>query len=876
MKYKNTFHLILAFIIFPFIIFLQAENSPIIFGTREKKIEFIEKVLKNKDKTFLEELIRLLEDPDKEIRVLASKTLYEIGDITFVYGYRKALGDPYWLVRLYGIKGLVKWGDSDILNDLYTALDDSYWQVRYYAIIGIGKYGNEESIKKLLDCLKDKNGDIVKITLITLKRLMWKNVTRFNFKSLSDNEIQQIIDCFKQGEDIKLLTISLFEKVEDKRVIPHLISLLGDESDEVKIRSLWTLENFKIENYEEIVGLLNEPSVKVKVEAIKTIVRLKMEEGVEGLISGLKDENETVRLYSLWGLKKFRDPVSYNEIVNCLCDKSEIIKGEAINIIEEISDPLLIPIIENFIKSKNVNIEAKKIAIVELGKIGKISLPQSKEILRRCLKDSNSEIRFSAIEGFYLLDRFDDQYIRNLVYMEKEDPTINIRRISSKYLKKIIDELIEKVDSFSIDDRTLVLNKIDNLIGTKQINRLLLKMFKSKFPEVREKAISILREKPEKIFATNVRELIKEPDIEIKKLCAIVLGEMRDRNSISILKSGLSHYDSEYQLICANALTKMGREDGLNIILNNIDNENISLQKIAVESLVNLNKKEYSYLLLKKLYESELEIKLLSAWGLSRLGNDIGFEMLVRFSQVNVEPIRTIANYYLKDNRIPSDFRKRVPKIIEEIYRSKLGVQEVRPKMIYGFRTDFPIEIDGNNNEGIWRIIESSGNFIFVENEKILSDIQTKVSCAYDKENIYFLFVCEHPSKNEIKYDSRDFITISINPHNFYKEWYQFVFHPLCDLKYSYIWKFYKDEDVDKSWSSNWKVATNISKEGNYSRWIAEISIPLRDIKVEKVEKGMRWGINFHREIDNYTTSTWTGRIDIPEQFGVIIFEESP
>ncbi|MCM8804066.1 MAG: HEAT repeat domain-containing protein, partial [Candidatus Omnitrophica bacterium] len=440
-------------------IFLFSEVSSIIFGTKSGKIEFIKKILDKKNKVYIREIANLLDDEDKEVRSLASYTLYKIGDSTCVDYYKKALLDSYWQVRLYGIKGLVKFGEGDILDSLISYLDDPYWQVRYYAAIGIGKYGNENSIEPLVLHLKDENIKVKEAILISLKSLMWKNLARVNFKLMSEDNLKE---CFNGDERIKLLTISLFESANDKRCIPYLVKLLGDESDEVKIKSLWVLEKFKSSNIEEIESLLNEPSTKVKVEAIKTIVRLKEKEGIEGLINGLKDENEKVRIYSLWALEKFRDPISYPDIVRCLIDQSLIVRNEAINIIEMLKDPLLIPILERFIEDKEIDIEYKKLGIIELGKIGKVNLEKAKEILKRYLKSSDKEIRYASIESFYYLDKFDDYYIKNLVYMEKNDIDLKIRKTSSRYLSSIIKECIYMIESPNQSERDFIIEKVEN------------------------------------------------------------------------------------------------------------------------------------------------------------------------------------------------------------------------------------------------------------------------------------------------------------------------------------------------------------------------------------------------------------------------------
>jgi HEAT repeat protein len=883
------------FILYFWILFVVegfvGNTSVVLYGTKTKKMEFIKKVLNNKDKVYLKELGSLLEDEDKEVRTMASYTLYEIGDSTCVDYYKRALIDPHWQVRLYGVKGLVKLGEKDIIDSLVVALGDPYWQVRYYAAIGIGKYGNETCIGALVSRLNDGDLKVKEAILTSLKNLMWKNTARSYFKSMGEGELKNVFDCFNLDSEldenirIKILTISLFESANDIRCIPYLVNLLGDKSDEVKIKALWLLEKFKAIDVSEIGGLLNEPSIKLKIEGIKTIARLKQQEGMEGLIKALEDENEMVRIYSLWGLEKLKNPGSYHDIVKCLADKSINVRNETINLIERLKDPLFIPALIKFSEDKNVNAEYRKTAIVELGKvvreniglekIEKEDLEMVKEKLRNYLKDENKEIRYGTIEGFYYVDKFDDYYIRSLVYMEKNDSDERVRKASSRYLGEIIEEAILKLESSKKEERYFVMDKVENFVGSKTINKLLLKMFYSKYPEIKEKALVILKDSPDRIFSKNVKELIKTPDLEIKKLCAIILGEIKDKNSINILKQGLNHFDPEYQLICAWALAKMGNKDGLNIILKSIDNENINFQRLAIEGLIFLNDKYYSSYLIKKLFDSELEIKLLAAYGLARMGEDIGLEILVRLSEANVEPIRTNANIYLKDQQIPLSLRNKISLLREEMYKSKIGVQELKQKVLYSFKTEIPLEIDGRDNEKIWTMIEKASGFVTVVDEKLFSGIQTKIGSCYDNENIYFLFICENPPESVINYDTRDFITISIIPQNLSKEWYQFVFHPLMHIKYSYLWTFYKEYKREKLWESNWKVKTDISVPDKRGKWIAEVLIPIKDLKIEKIKNDMVFRVNFQREIQDYITSTWTGRIDIPDQFGLLIFKEN-
>jgi len=567
---------------------------------------------------------------------------------------------------------------------------------------------------------------------------------------------------------------------------------------------------------------------------------MKTEEGIEGVIKGLKDPDESVRIYSLWALEKFKNVSTYPEIVNCLDDSSQSVREYAI-------------------KNDNNSINSRLIALNLLGKIGDESV---KDYLIEKTRISEQLIRYGAIVSFSYLDKFDKNYLEILSYLEKNEKCKRVRDESKKILRDVMSEMIKKVKSPDSKDREFVINKVDAIIKTDEVKELIYKMLISNYPEVRSKAVEMVVERPERFFAKGIKEALNESDIETRK----------NKSAIPLLEKGLKHFDPEFQLYCAWALAKMGVKDAFPYAMNFINSPNPEYQKKAAEIFGFLKDKRSTGILLQKLKDGELDVKLVSALALAKMGEIKGLEFLVRISEQNIEPLRTKANEFLNNNSIPLSLRAKIPAIREKIYKEKLGIHEVIEKFMYAYRITGMIDVDGKDNDRYWQMIKKSNRFIRIEGEKVPYGIQTKVAAGYDDKNLYFLVICEDQSRYEINLNSRDFITISINPFNSENQWYQFVLHPLELIKYSYIWKFYVDNDEpEKNWKSNWVAKNNVES----NRWIAEISIPLSDLNMRKINNGDKWNINFLREINEKSTSTWTGRIDDPEQFGLLIFKES-
>ncbi|NLG12289.1 MAG: hypothetical protein GX554_04615 [Elusimicrobia bacterium] len=841
-------------------------------GTFQKKIELITKIETSKAKEFLPELGNIItSEENEEIRSKAVLALLNIGDSTCVPYFRDALDDTYWQVRLYGVKGLVRHGlGEDIIPDLKLAMKDSYWQVRYYAATGLSKYGDEKNLPFLLEYLNDSNDTVKAEILWAMLALMGRDEARALFKNLQEDEIRPVFNTLDSSNpELKVRALWLLEATKDKRAIPYFIDMLSDKNDEIKIRALWAIEQFKSEDGgTEIEGLLVDESTKIKIEAIKTLVNLSMKEGTSGLITGLSDKDESVRIYSLWALEKFREPVSYPYIAECLADNSQKVREYTFRLIEQMKDPLFCPILESFFEDTNNPFDSRINALALLGKIGNET---EKDFILKQIQSSDSNIRYAAIKAFYNIDKFDTQYLKTLAYLEKYDSSLRVRNEASALAGNIVRQLQEKIIGSDYNELKFALERVDSLVGSKSLQKLLLTMSSSKYPEAREKMLLTVRDVPEKILGSSARKMMQDMDPSMRKLAAIAVGEIKDRESIPLLRTGLKHSDPEFQIICARSLAKMGISDGFSLAIRYMDSKDPYYQRISAETLALLKDKRASSTLLKHLAVSELDVKVVTAWALARLGEEKGLNVLVRLSEESIEPIRTEANKYLFDSVIPYSMRSKIPLMREKMYVEKLGIREVSLKRLNTTMISSPVEIDGFDKEPFWEEMEKAELFIEAEGEdKIKTSLPTTVSVAYDKNNLYLLFVCNDPDTSIIDFNSRDILTVSINPLNSAREWYQFVFHPLEHIKYSYEWKLYTNDTPEPMWTSGWTVKSNIEDK----RWLVEMSIPLKDLKVDKISSGDVWSINFQRESQYLPYTSWSGRIDNPAQFGILYFKE--
>jgi HEAT repeat protein len=110
-------------------------------GSREGRLRAIELLGWLRVSDAVELLLRLMADPDAEIRVKAVKAAAAIGDPRFLAPFHDALEDAQWEVRCQAARGLSVLGSPLSVTRLSRALRDPQWWVRFYAAVALAEVG---------------------------------------------------------------------------------------------------------------------------------------------------------------------------------------------------------------------------------------------------------------------------------------------------------------------------------------------------------------------------------------------------------------------------------------------------------------------------------------------------------------------------------------------------------------------------------------------------------------------------------------------------------------------------------------------------------------------------------------------------------------
>ncbi len=187
-----------------------------------------------------------------------------------------------------------------------------------------------------------------------------------------------------------------------------------------------------------------------------------------------------------------------------------------------------------------------------------------------------------------------------------------------------------------------------------------------------------------------------------------------------------------------------------------------------------------------------------------------------------------------------------------------------------------PPDIDGVLDDDAWEQGEWTGNFIQFEpyNGRKPSQ-QTSFKVLYDDNNLYVAIRAYDNAPDSIverltRRDQTEGDHVAIGFDSYHDERTAFVFGVnAAGVKYDYIISN-DGQNEDYTWDPNWWIRTGTDEKG----WMAEMRIPLSQLRFEKNGKGL-WGVQVIREINRYgETSLWSHiPIDTPgmvHRFGIM------
>ncbi|MCA2688823.1 MULTISPECIES: HEAT repeat domain-containing protein [unclassified Microcystis] len=330
------------------------------------------------------ELLKALEDSDKDVRWEAAEALGNIGSETAIAGLLKALEHSDYHVSWNAAEALAKIGSETAIPGLLKALEDSYKYVRGNAAEALAKIGTETAIPGLLKALEDSYKYVRGNAAEALGNIGSETAIAGLLKALEDSY-----------EYVRLNAAEALGKIGSETAIPRLLKALEDSHWYVRRDAAEALG--KIGSETAIPGLLKaleDSDNNVRWKAVEALGNIGTETAIPGLLKALEDSNNYGRRKAVEALAKIGSETAIPRLLKALEDSHWYVRRNAAEALGNIGTETAIPGLLKALEDSDGFVREK--AAEALAKIGsETAIPG----LLKALEDSDNDVREKAAEA---------------------------------------------------------------------------------------------------------------------------------------------------------------------------------------------------------------------------------------------------------------------------------------------------------------------------------------------------------------------------------------------------------------------------------------------------------------------------------------------
>lgn len=594
----------------------------------------------------MQELKRLLDNEDVEVRREAVERLRDNPSDTTIKLLLKAMKDVSWRVRktaieillegypveayISGLIGLLYIDDNAGARNsaiealirldrkatpfLIEAFNTQNRDVRKFIIDVLGEFRDKRSLPLMLDALKDEDENVRASAVEHLGKIGEPAV------------INALIEILESGDLWTAYPAAdALGRIGDRKAIPSLVKNLSIKT--LREPLLKALSRFSApETLEHIVPLLKDSSKTIQEEVVKTIKtfyhsgvkeeliaeeikRFFGEHAIDIFVSHAWSNKPEVRISAILLLGLMKDERALTPLLELSLEEelSEDVK-RALVFIGRDKPEVILPLFNTVSPYQN-----RFICSVA----GELASPIFYDVFERLLKDDDGHVRTLAAIG---LSRIRDtraiEPIKNLLSDEYEDVqeaavtalsnlraglTVDglIRMLSNRnpLLRKNSALLLGKIGAveaipslgFALKDDNINVRhavvKALSLIKTDESVKYLTLALTDENPDIRASAALSLGRIKGKDVSESIALLLADPDDTVKVAAAKALGELRDRNTTARLIRLLSDPNGFVVTTAMESLSRIGGEGAKDALIKMLSSKDKEIRRTAIKAL---------------------------------------------------------------------------------------------------------------------------------------------------------------------------------------------------------------------------------------------------------------------------------------------------
>ncbi|MGD2089202.1 MAG: HEAT repeat domain-containing protein [Candidatus Aminicenantes bacterium] len=462
--------------------------------------------------------------------------------------------------------------DVAAVNLLLTALNDKAYDVRLKAVKELEKIKAPNSVDPLINCLKDKNNlvrDAVRQALNTIEP-NW--IKRESCQQLVPNFIA---DLESSSSSTRSSAVEALGELSDPRALEPLMMLLMDKDSFLRkkvVRALdksfpqWRTSQQAAALVPDFIAGLEKQSPRIRAGAADALEEIGDPRGFHPLIKALKDKDNDVRWGALNALNKSYPHWGSSETVikdvpyflKALQSSDEKTRGYAVNVLEGIKDPRVIP------------------ALVE------------------ALKDNNRWVRIEVVHALANID--DPGVVQPLIaLLQGKDPSSRVK--AAKALAKTGDpraiapllSALKNPDSLVVEAAAEALGELN---ATQAVTPLI-DLCKNKNNQVSDAAFEALAKMKDSVPLEPFVEFLTAKDSKLSSSAQNFLEKINKPGKVDLLIASLNSEDSTLRITLINMLGKLKDRRAVGPLIEILQSPKTWERDLAARALKAITGKDY-------------------------------------------------------------------------------------------------------------------------------------------------------------------------------------------------------------------------------------------------------------------------------------------
>jgi len=539
-------------------------------------------ILKKIGKYNMEAVLKLLKDPDEDIRIYTCEILGGMKEKETVPYLIETLKDESPNVRNLACVALGDIGDDSAVDALFSALKDDEW-VEFSAIQALGKIGSKKVIAPLFEIFEKESGivsliacetlidfkekDIIDRVIETLKT--WDNNTRSEYiKVILEKEDEDIFSAMqeKMGQELFEHLVELVRSEDKKSTkILKLISYFKEPVAAEVILDSFSGINPDSDEYYDVIALFSEMS---------SVWASKAQEFFE------KDENCMVPLIKACEANQIK--IDEEILLNKFLTSSVEVKREIVKSLPSIIKQGGSRIIKEALEDPDGHIKGD--ALLAIGALG---LVEFKDKVIELTKNAYMDVRQKALKALFKLDpvRFYEIVSDFALKGNLEDKKLYF------YIAPFINkDMNYPLVRFLLNEGDAAIRKAAiNLIGHLLDDERYFELFKNLLngDNVPHEVLKIIKDKKMDIFKDRLVQIFLNIENEMwtRYYALLALGSFGDNNLFEIFLKGLESDSNIIKLGSLKALSNFNDKRVLDYIRPYLMSENEDI-KMAAEGIL--------------------------------------------------------------------------------------------------------------------------------------------------------------------------------------------------------------------------------------------------------------------------------------------------